>query len=54
MVSSGPMKKYSIERMLLELEKQHVIEEQNRNLIELERTNKQKDILKTPDKISWW
>jgi transposase len=54
MISSGLMKKYSLERMLLELEKLHVIEDQNGNLTELERTKKQKDIIDALDKISWW
>ncbi|MGP6206763.1 IS1634 family transposase, partial [Cuniculiplasma sp. SKW3] len=54
MISSGLMKKYSLERMLLELEKLHVIEDQSGNLVELERTRKQKDILEALDKISWW
>jgi len=42
------------ERMILELEKLHVMEDQNGNLTELERTKKQKDILEALDKISWW
>ena len=54
MIASGLMKRYSLERMLLELEKLHVIEDQNSNLTELERTKKQKDILGALDKISWW
>ena len=54
MISSGLMKEYSLERMLLELEKFHVIEDQNGNLTELERTKKQKDIIDALDKISWW
>lgn len=54
MISSGLMKKYSLERMLLELEKLHVIEDQNGNLTELERTRKQKDIIDALDMISWW
>ena len=54
MITSGLMKRYSLERMLLELEKLHVIEDQNSNLTELERTKKQKDILGALDKISWW
>jgi len=47
-------KRYSLERMILELEKLHVVEDQNGNLTELERTKKQKDILEALDKISWW
>ena len=54
MIASGLMKKYSLERMLLELEKLHVMEDQNGNLTELERTRKQKEILEALDKISWW
>ena len=54
MISSGLMKKYSLERMILELEKLHVVEYQNGNLVELERTKKQKEILEALDKISWW
>ncbi len=54
MISTGLVKKYSLERMLLELEKFHVIEDQNGNLTELERTKKQKDILEALDKVSWW
>jgi hypothetical protein len=48
------MKKYSLERMLLELEKLHEIEDQNENLIKLERTKKEKDILEDLVKISRW
>jgi transposase len=54
MISTGLMKRYSLERMILELEKLHVMEDQNGNLTELERTKKQKDILEALDKISWW
>lgn len=54
MISLGLMKKYSLERMLLELEKLHVIEDQNENLIKLERTKKEKDILEDLVKISRW
>jgi transposase len=54
MISTGLMKKYSLERILLELEKLHVIEDQDGNLVELERTKKQRDILEALDKISWW
>ncbi len=54
MESSGLLKKYSLERMLLELEKLHVMEDQNGNLRELERTRKQKDILEALEGISWW
>jgi hypothetical protein len=54
MISTALMKRYSLERMILELEKLHVMEDQNGNLTELERTKKQKDILEALDKISWW
>ena len=54
MIASGLMKRYSLERMLLKLEKLHVIEDQNSNLTELERMKKQEDILGALDKISWW
>jgi transposase len=47
-------KKYSIESMLIELEKLHMIEDQNGNLRELERTKKQKDILEALSSVSWW
>ena len=50
---SGLVRKYSIERMLLELEKLHVMEDQNGNLSELERTKRRKDILETLEGISW-
>jgi hypothetical protein len=46
--------RYSIERMLLELEKLHMMEDQNGSTKELERTRKQKDILEALEKISWW
>jgi len=45
------MKKYSLEKMILEREKLHVIEDRNENLVELERTKKQKDIIEALDKI---
>ena len=54
MVSSGLMKKYSLEKMLLELEKLHVVEDANGSMSELERTRKQKDILDALEKVSWW
>ena len=44
MESSELLKKYSLERMILELE----------NLSELERTKRQKDILEALEGISWW
>ena len=54
MQSSRLNEKYSIERMLLELEKLHMMEDQNGNMRELERTRKQKDILEVLERISWW
>jgi transposase len=54
MISSGLIKKYSLERMILELEKLHVVEDANGNITELERTRKQKDILEALEKVSWW
>jgi hypothetical protein len=54
MTSSGLMKKYSPKRMILELEKPHVVEDTSGNITELERTRKQKDILEALEKISWW
>lgn len=36
-----------------ELEKLHVIEDQKKNLTELEKTKKQKEILETWIKVSW-
>ena len=54
MIASGLIKRYSLEMMLLELEKLHAIEDQNGNLAELERTRKQKENLEALDKISWW
>lgn len=52
MISSGIIKKYSIERILMELEEVQVIEDQKGNLRELERTKNQKDIIDTLDKAS--
>ncbi len=54
MQSSQLNEKYSLENMLLELEKLQMIEDQNGKLTEVERTKKQKDILEALDKISWW
>ena len=54
MISSGLMKKYSLEKMILELEKMHVVEDDRGNITELERTRKQKDILDALEKVSWW
>ncbi len=52
MVSSGLMNRYSLEKMLLELEKLDVVEDANGGLSELERTRKQKDILDALEKVS--
>ena len=54
MISSGLMKKYSLEKMILELEKMHVVEDASGSMSELERTRKQKDILEALEKVSWW
>ena len=54
MISSGLMRKYSLEKMILELEKLHVVEDASGSITELERTRKQKDILDALEKISWW
>ena len=54
MVSSGLMRKYSLEKMILELEKLHVVEDDRGNITELERTRKQMDILYALEKVSWW
>ena len=54
MISSGLMNRYSLEKMLLELEKLHVVEDANGSMSELERTGKQKDILDALEKVSWW
>ena len=40
--------------MLLELEKLHVMEDQNGNLRELKRTKRQKEIPEALEGISWW
>ena len=53
MISSDLMKKYSLERTILDLEKMHVIEHTSGNITELERTRKQKDILEALEKVSW-
>ena len=54
MESTKLNEKYSMERMFLELEKLHMIEDQNGDLKELERTKKQKDILDLLNSVSWW
>lgn len=53
MESSKLNEKYSVEKMFLELEKLHMIEDQAGKYMELERTRKQKDILDAFSKISW-
>ena len=50
---SGLTKKYSIERMFLELEKLQIIKKDDGSFEELERTKKQRDILTALEKISW-
>ena len=54
MESSKLNEKYSLERMFLELEKLHMIEDQEGAFRELERSRRQKDILEPLSKISWW
>ncbi|MEM0136425.1 MAG: hypothetical protein QXU18_14560, partial [Thermoplasmatales archaeon] len=54
MEPSGLLKKYSLERMILQPERPHMMENQNQNNTELERTKRQKDILETLEGISWW
>ena len=46
--------KYLMERMFLELEKLHMVEDQNGDLKELEITKRQRDILDSLTSISWW
>ena len=52
MIASGLMRKYSLEGMLLELEKLHVVEDASSNITEPERTRKQKDIIGPLEKVS--
>ncbi len=54
MHSSQLNEKYSLENMLLDIEKLHMIEVQERQIHRSEGTRKQKDILEALDKISWW
>ena len=54
MISSGLMKKYSLEKVILELEKLHVVVDASGNITEPERTRKQKAILEMIEKGSWW
>ncbi|MHB1493649.1 MAG: hypothetical protein ACYCSG_06120 [Thermoplasmataceae archaeon] len=53
MESTKPNEKYSMERMFLELEKLHMIEDQNGDLKEMERTKKKKDILNLLNSVPW-
>ena len=48
------MKKHSLEKMILELEKLHVVEDASGNITELERTRMQKDIIDALEKVLWW
>jgi transposase len=50
---SGPTKKYSVERMFLELERLQIIKKGGGSFEFLERTKKQRDILTALEKISW-
>ncbi|EQD39445.1 transposase, IS4 family protein, partial [mine drainage metagenome] len=50
---SGLIKKYSVERMFLELEKLQIIKKDDGSFEELERTRKQREILVALEKISW-
>jgi transposase len=50
---SGLTKKYSVERMFLELEKLQIVKKDDGTFEELERTKKQRDILTALEKISW-
>ena len=50
---SGLTKKYSVERMFVELEKMQIIKKDDGTFEELERTKKQRDILTALEKISW-
>ena len=54
MISSGLTRKYSLEKMILELEKLHVVEDTSSCITELERTRKQKNIREVLEKVSWW
>ncbi len=54
MQSAKLIKKYSVERMFLELEKLHIIEDQDGKFRELERTKKQKELLDALSPMSWW
>ena len=50
---SGLAKKYSVERMFMELEKLQIIRKDDGSFEELERTKKQRDILTALEKVSW-
>ncbi len=51
MQSSDLNEKYSVERMLMELEKLQMMEDKNGGYVEVEKTRKQIDILEALDKI---
>ncbi len=53
-IRTGLMRKYSLEKMIRELEKLHVVEDAGGSITELERTRKQKDILEALEKVLWW
>ena len=54
MISSGLIRKYSLEKMLLVLEKLQVVEDASVSITKLERTREQKDILEALEKVSLW
>ena len=53
MYLSGLTKKYSVERLFLELEKLQIIKKDDGSFEELKRTKKQRDILTALEKVSW-
>jgi len=53
MQSTKLIEKYSVENMFLENEKFHMMEDQDGELKELERTRKQKGILDALSSMSW-
>ena len=53
-IRSALMRKQSLEKMILGLEKLHVVEDASGSINKLERTRKQKDILEALEKVSWW
>lgn len=54
MQSTKLIEKYSVEKMFLELEKLHMMEDYDGEFRELERTRNQKEILDTLGTVSWW